>query len=339
MLVRDVAVRARRLDLAGRRVLVAVSGGIDSAVLLAALRESAGPLGLSLVVGHVDHGLRGAESRADAAFVRARAESLGLTAAAARVEPARLRAGRSSRERPTLQEACRALRYAALRRLAAKVGAERVATAHTADDQAETVLLRLLRGTGPDGLAGIPERSPDGVVVRPLLGTPRAAVLRFAAERRVAWREDASNRQPRYARSRLRHDWLPELARAFNPRLVQSLASLAEAQQRDREWIEAAVAREAEQRFECEGQWLRIDAKDWDALPPALARRLARSALARAGAARDVSRVHLERSVRFLAGARPYTHIELPGGLRLVRDRRGFRLGPLPAGPRSQGPC
>ncbi len=332
MLLREVGRALRRLGLREQALLVAVSGGVDSTALAHALAALAPEFGLALSIGHVNHGLRGAESEADEAAVRLLGEALRLPVAAARVDPAALRRGRSSRERPTLQEAARELRYAALARLAEAAGAGVVATAHSADDQAETVLLRLLRGTGPDGLAGIPERSPDGRIVRPFLKVSRAEIVAFARQRRVDWREDASNGELRYARNRLRARWLPGLAREFNPRLLRAIGDLAEAQRRDSEWIATWVEREAAKRIEADGAWLRLDARGWGALPEALARRLARSALARCGAARHVSRVHLERMLGFLDSARPGSHLELPGGIQLIRERTGFRMGPLRAG-------
>jgi tRNA(Ile)-lysidine synthase len=328
MLGRRLTEAALRLGLSQERVLLAVSGGIDSVALAHAAQELAEVSGLKLSIGHVNHGLRGAESEADQAFVEALGGRLGVPVASARVDPSAAREGGSSRDRETLQEAARRLRYAALRRLAEQAGTACVATAHTADDQAETVLLRLLRGTGPDGLAGMPERSPDGWLVRPLLRVSRAEVERFARARGLAWREDASNQCLDYARNRLRQRWLPGLAADFNPRLLNAIADLAEAQRRDSEWIEARVAQEAASRFAEAGAWLAIDARDWASLPEALSRRLARAALNRCGAGRHVARVHLARIGAFLAGAGPGKRLELPGGLRLERSRHGFRLGP-----------
>jgi len=315
-------------------LLVAVSGGVDSVVLAHALHAVRERCGLVLSIGHVNHALRGAASEADEAAVRALAARLGVSVAVRRAPPAPLREGRSSRDRPTLQEAARTLRYQALREMAEAAGARWIATAHTADDQAETVLLRLLRGAGPDGLGGIPERSPDGRILRPLLGVSREEVLAHARGRGIAWREDASNARDAYARNRLRRHWLPGLARDFNPRLLRSLADLAEAMRRDAEWTAAPVAEAEARLFSKEGEWLCIERKDWDTLPEALARRLARLALRRAGRGRDVSRPHLRRMLAFFRAGRAGTAIELPGGLELAREGERFRLGPSRVFPR-----
>ena len=248
-----------------------------------------------------------------------------------------LRGGTSSRARPTLQEAARRARYDALCALAAELGAARIATAHTLDDQVETVLLRLLRGTGADGLAGIPARSADGRIVRPLLGVPRADVEVWARTQGLAWREDPSNASTDYARNRLRRDWLPGLAEAFNPRLLRAIGDLAEAAGRDAEWIGEQVEREAGAIFAEIPQGLRLAAAPWRGLPDALARRLVRRALHQLGAARDVRRRHLLRAVAFLREGRPGTRIELTGGIVLRRDRDAFVLERAGVDPR--GSC
>jgi tRNA(Ile)-lysidine synthase len=327
--VREVARAAGRLDLPGHTVVVAVSGGLDSTVLAHVLVAGALRGGFRVAIAHVHHGLRGAEADADQASVEALAGDLGVPFAAERIAPQALREGIPSRRRPTLQEAARELRYAALGRLAAGWGAERIATAHHADDQAETVLLRLLRGSGPDGLGGIPERSRDGRIVRPLLRVPRSELACYARQVGLTWREDSSNASERYTRNRLRRGWIPGLAAEFNPRLLRALADLAEAQRRDSEWIRGRVEREVRARFSDEGSWLRIDTKDWQMLPEALSRRLVRAALIRAGAGRHVERVHLERVLSFLARPSPGRRIELPGGLEVRWTMSGARLGPL----------
>src|SRR5262245_13375405 len=335
-LVRELAREAVRLELTGQCVLVACSGGLDSTVLAHALSRMPRHLRIDVALGHVHHGLRGAEADADAESVAALARKLGVPLALRRVDPRARRAGRSSRARPTLQEAARELRYAALYEMGRALGATRIATAHHADDQVETVLLRLLRGTGPDGLAGIPERSSDGVLVRPLLRIPREGLRAYAEAHGLRWREDASNASPRYARNRLRARWLPGLAADFNPRLLRVVADLAEAQRRDSEWIATLVTREADARFSREGAWLRIDATHWEMLPEALATRLAREGLVRSGAGRHATRAHLDRMQRFLCAARTRSVLELPAGLQLVRERQGYRLGPSVA---PEGAC
>jgi tRNA(Ile)-lysidine synthase len=326
MRISELAAAARSLDLPGRRVLVAVSGGVDSTVLLHALRSLAGSLDLDLCVGHVNHGLRGEASDGDEAAVRALAAKYDVPLTVARVEPEALRQGRASRERPTLQEAARRARYDALRKIADERRAERLATGHTLDDQAETVLLRILRGCGPDALGGIPERSSDGFVVRPLLRISRREIVAYANVQGLTWREDASNSDAAFARARLRRDWLPGLRDAFNPRLLRAIGDLAEAQRRDSEWIAEIVEGEAERFLTVEDDGLRIALSGFDALPEALARRVVRLALRRSGAARDITRVHIERVVNALRSGRPGARIELPGGLQLVCGREAALL-------------
>jgi tRNA(Ile)-lysidine synthase len=324
-----------RLGLRGSRLLVAVSGGIDSTVLLHALCGSARRFELSLHVAHIDHGLRGQQSADDASFVAELAGRLGLSIDVEAVDPQALHddVKVSSRLRPTLQEAARDLRYAALRALAARRGCDRIATAHTADDQAETVLLRLLRGSGPDGLGGIPERSPDGVVVRPFLRSSRADVEAFARRYSTVWREDASNTDEHYSRNRLRLRWLPGLANDFNPQLLRTLGDLAETCRTDAEWMASVVAEETQKRFRESEDGLAIARAGWAELPEALARRLVRSALVKMGAGREVTRAHLLRGHAFLAApaaAECGRALEFPAGLRLVRYPRHCLLSRLP---------
>jgi tRNA(Ile)-lysidine synthase len=326
MLVEQVEASIERLGLAGESILVAVSGGVDSTVLLHVLRQLSERHGLKLQVGHVDHGLRGEQGQAECQAVRRQARAMGIGFAHEAVSPETLRRGVSSRSRPTVQEAARRLRYRALRTMAARAGAARIATGHNADDQAETVLLRLLRGCGPDGLGGIPECSPAGMVVRPLLRVGREEIASFARQRSLDWCEDESNRSPRYFRNRLRHHWLPGLTREFNPRLLRTIGNLAEAHRRDAEWIEQLVTEEAGRRFEMGPGWLRIAREGWAELPEALRRRLARRALRQMGGGREISRVHLERVIGFLRSGRPGSTLELPGGIHLVCDREAAEL-------------
>jgi tRNA(Ile)-lysidine synthase len=305
---------------------VAASAGIDSTVLAHGLSLLPERCDVGVAIGHVNHGLRAGESDGDEAAVAELASALSAPFLVRRVEPQGLRENRSSRDRPTLQEAARTLRYRALLELCTQAGCGHVVTAHNADDQAETVLLRLMRGAGPDGLGGIPEVARCGRVVRPLLFVSRAEIHAYALRHRLAWREDTSNRDGKYARNRLRNDWLPGLAADFNPQLLRAIGNLAEAQRRDAEWIDELVSREADLRFCRRADSLGIARGGWGDLPEALARRLARRALLELGGGRDVSRSHLERFVAFLRSGRSGSVLELPGGLRLHCDSAEFRL-------------
>jgi tRNA(Ile)-lysidine synthase len=301
-------------------------------VLLDVLSGLAPTHGLALEVGHVHHGLRGMDADQDAEAVESRANALGLGFRVEHVVPGELRENRSNRERPTVQEAARTLRYEALRRMAARCGAVHVATAHTLDDQAETVLMRVLRGAGADSLGGIPECSADGVVIRPLLTVGRKAIQAYAAECGVRWREDDSNQNDRYTRNRLRHHWLPGLSQEFNPRLLRAIGRLAEAHRRDAEWIdemvEAATNRLTAPSPDGRGG-LELQKDGWLELPEALARRVVRRMLIRMQGGRDVSHAHIVRVLAFLRRDRltscPRT-LELPGGLRIDATIDAVRL-------------
>ncbi len=203
----------------GDRVIVAVSGGPDSMALLHVLWEVRDRLGLTLEVAGVDHGLRPAAA-GELELVRTRATALGLPFVGLTVDVARHRRGAG------LQDAARRARLGALGELAIARGARRVALGHQADDQAETVLFRIVRGTGLAGLQGIPYRRDP--FVRPLLDLPRAEILRYLRRRSIPFVEDPSNADLRFARARIRHRHLPALA-AENPRVAEALVALAAA--------------------------------------------------------------------------------------------------------------
>jgi tRNA(Ile)-lysidine synthase len=316
------------------RLLVAVSGGRDSVCLLSLLRELESELRLELVVGHVDHQLRGNASAEDEAFVASLAQRLGIDFRSKRVAPPDLRVGTNSRARPTLEEAARTLRREALLEMAKESDSNWIATGHHAGDQAETVLFRILRGTGPEGLAAMAPSSRDGRWIRPLLDIDPDALEEYAREHELGWIEDASNRDLEFTRNRLRHVEFPRLQRDFNPQLLRTLCNLAETQRVDLEWIDGLVESAARGRIEVEDQVVRLALAGWDELPEALARRLVRRALLLAGLDRDLNRRHIERVLAFLRRGRDAGRdkiVELPCGISLRRVDSAFELGPVPA--------
>jgi tRNA(Ile)-lysidine synthase len=217
----------------GDRVGVAVSGGADSVALLFLLLELREKLGIVLSVVHFNHKLRGKASDADEKFVAKLAANHGLEFHSASVYVAK----KARKERANLEDAARRARYDYFRSLVELGICGRIAVAHTADDQAETVLAHLLRGTGLAGLGGI--HPVAGPVMRPLLGIRRNGLRRFLRARKQTWREDATNRDTRRMRARVRKKLLPLLENQFQPAIVEHLATLAEFAREDEAFLDA----------------------------------------------------------------------------------------------------
>jgi tRNA(Ile)-lysidine synthase len=221
-------------------ILVAVSGGPDSVALLRGLRE-AGPA-LPLVAAHLNHRLRGEESNADASFVQELCGTLGLKCC---YDHCDVRA-RAEEEGNNLEATARRIRYDWLEKVASEQGLHWVATGHTADDQAETVLHRLLRGTGLRGLRGIAAQrplSPDVTLIRPLLHVTRAEVMEFLQTRNQDFCTDRTNLDLTLTRNRIRHELLPFLAANYNPEIARVLAQVAEQADEAYGAMEAEAAR------------------------------------------------------------------------------------------------
>jgi len=239
----EIAVRllqsVRRAEMlrAGERVGVAVSGGADSVALLLLLLELRDELGIVLSVVHLNHKLRGKASDADEKFVARLAENLELPFHTESADVAR----KARREKANLEDAARRARYDFFSRLVAQEQADVVAVAQTMDDQAETVLAHILRGTGLAGLAGIHPRTM--CVVRPLLGVRRTELREYLRAKKQKWREDATNQDTTRTRARIRKKLLPLLERQFQPAVVEHLVSLAEFAREDEEFLEQ-LARE-----------------------------------------------------------------------------------------------
>ena len=255
-----------------------LSGGADSVALLRALAQRSGELGLVLHAAHLHHGLRGEEADADLAFARALAGELGLPFHEARVDTERRRRQTRPARAETIEEAARRLRYGWFRQLMASGEVDAVATAHTLDDQAETVLAKFLRGAWTEGLSGIHPviEFPEGRILRPLLGTTRAEVEAYLRALGQGWREDSSNRHLSFTRNRIRHELLP-LLEGWNPRLREHLAQMAELARDEEAWWQGEMARLAPQMLlpgravrgggRAAGDGLALDVSGWPRWP------------------------------------------------------------------------
>jgi tRNA(Ile)-lysidine synthase len=333
------AVRRTVADLPGleRGLIVAVSGGPDSVGLLRALVAVRGEAAWRLIVAHANHGLRGADADADEAFVAALAAELGgLEWRRTRLDVT----GRLAEESGNLEDVARRLRYDWLTEVARTADVDWVATGHTASDQAETVLHRLLRGSGLHGLRGIAARRPltDGVgLVRPLLGVSRTEVRAYLEQLGQSWRHDESNDDRRRTRNRIRHELLPHLAETFNPGIETVLVRLAEqaeeACRAEDEEVEELRRRAERPRA---GAILVFDRKTLAAAPRRLVRALFRSVWEREGWPRGrMGFAAWERLADMVGGMA--TGLELPDGVR-VRCRQGviqLSRTPEPAAPSS----
>ncbi len=317
----------------GDSLVVGVSGGPDSLCLLHLLLRLQDEYRLRLHIAHLDHGARGAESQADAEWVAELAARWGLAATVHRVDvPAVARAHKLA-----FEEAARRVRYEFLARVAAAVGANKVAVGHNADDQAETVLMHWLRGAGPAGLRGMlpatplssyrllaqvtdtPLPTPVPLLIRPLLNTPRAAIERYVAEHDLQPRIDRSNLDTTFFRNRLRHELLP-LLEGYHPNVRRRLLHTAQIVAADYELLEQLrdQAWQATVRFQDETRVV-LDRAAWDALHLSLQRALLREAAYRLRPAlRDVSFVHVDAAVRLAHAGQAHARAALPGGLALT---------------------
>ena len=311
-------IRRRGLLAPTDRVLVALSAGPDSTALvasLAALRDSGALAGVVAV--HVDHGLR-AGTEADAACAAEVCDRLAVPLAVVRVQV----------QRGNVQAQARRARYAALRSEADRLGATRIATGHTRADQAETLLLRLLRGAGARGLAGIPPRR--GRVVRPLIDRSREEILAFLAAERLPWRDDPTNASDRFARNRVRHALFP-LLRALSPHAERAIARTADLL-RDDERALTARARALLAGGAGSAPLVRLRAA-----PVAVQRRVVREAFRAAGGRAELAAARIEE-VRALAGRDRPGRCALPGGFEAVCRYGRLTVEPPRREPKPEAP-
>lgn len=303
-------IRSRALFNPGDTLIVGISGGADSTALLDLLANLP-DFPLNLVCAHLNHCLRGAESDGDEEFCRQAAARYGVPFESRTVD-----VKAASRN---LEDAGRNARIAFFTELRATWNARAIALAHHADDQAETFLMRLLRGSGPGGLRGMAHRNDRGVV-RPLLDVPRSDIEAYLAERGIQWREDSSNSDCSFLRNRIRHELLPLLAQ-YNPSIHRSFADTAEIIDAEHELLEtqandhfAEICRHTSTGISCFISMLM-------GLPLAMQRRVIRLALARqCGDLKHFSNGHIAAIITMAGSIRPNARINLPQSLVAVRE-------------------
>ena len=298
----------------GRRIGVAVSGGADSVFLVHVLRD----LGLAAPVLHVNHKLRGAESDEDEAFVRDLAARLGLPFAAASAPP----------DHGNLEQEARRARYAFFARQLADGVCDAVATAHTLDDQAETVLYRFLRGAGTAGLSGVRVATGSGLI-RPAIEIGRVEIRQWLKDRQIVWREDASNQDLDFCRNRLRLDIIPQLTASINPSIREALAQTAAWAAAEEDYWSTEMEKLAPIYMDRSlSEIVLIATGPVMALPVAVQRRLLRYAIAGIrGSLRSIDFSHIE-AVRALMSTREGSgRLQIPD-LDIYRSFDWLRLAP-----------
>lgn len=292
----------------GDRVLAAVSGGPDSVALLHLLRELAPRMAFTIGVAHLDHGLR-PEARDEAEFVNTLARDLALPFHSAEQDVAAYR----ERHGLSLEEAARAVRYDFYRKVAATEGYQKVALGHHRDDNAEMVLMNLLRGSGPLGLSGIPPVRDD-LIVRPLINTTRAQIMAYLQRRQLRYVTDASNADLCFTRNRIRHVLLPLIRKDFNPNILATLHRTATIMADENAWLESQTDPLWDNTLlAADSRQLSLDQKALAGMPRAAARRLLRRALYRlAGSLRRITFSHVDRLIE-LTTATENARVDLPG--------------------------
>ncbi len=313
----EQALRRHAMLTGGETVLVAVSGGADSVALLSILSALAPAWHLTLHVLHVDHGLR-SDSALDAELVRALGARLGVP-----VDVERVQVGPGS-----VEAAARVARYAALEAWADRVGAARIAIGHTADDQAETVLMRVLGGAGVRGLAAIPP--VRGRIIRPLIELRRQALRDALLTDGVEWLEDPSNRDLKFLRNRIRHELLPLLAASYHPDVVPALAEVARLARESVQALDHAAALELARLAIVEPDALTLPRAALAALPGPIAAETLRQAAARLGS-RAPLRAWAHRGLRRVLAATPPRRPFRLGGVVVEVSGDRVRVGTRPA--------
>ena len=308
----------------GEKVLVAVSGGPDSVCMLNMLNNLKQILDIQLHIAHLDHGLRGDESGADAAYVGSVAASLGIPAIIEKKDVVDWQKTRKT----SLEEAAREVRYRFLESAARQTGAKRVAVGHTRDDQVETTLMHFIRGSGIQGLRGLKAAAPipygdreDGIwVVRPLLEVTRQETAAYCIGHNLNPRRDTSNDQVRFLRNRIRLELIP-LLRQYNTDIDSALLRLADLAGEDADFMDEQAALVCNAAVTSEGCLTCLDSGKLRGLPLALQRRVFRIVLEKSyGSLRDIEAAHVDSLVRLMF-SNTGRSVNLPGGIVAANER------------------
>ncbi len=304
--------RHRMLD-SGDHVIVALSGGPDSVALAGVLLDLRGGLNLTLTLAHLHHGVRPKEADEDLEFVKGLAGRWGLP-----LEFEHARLGARTKSGANLEEVMRERRYAFLEKARKKHDARRIALGHNANDVAETFLINLLRGSSLSGLAGIPPAQGD--LVRPLIECDRREILAYLGRKKLGYRTDSSNLDPKFLRNRIRLELIPQLAR-YNPAVAATLVRTAQSFRELDEFLADFAVKGLRSISKPGKDLIRISIPEFIALPQALRMMIIREAIrAQKGDLRRISRKHLLAVDSIAAGKRPNASLSLPGRTRAVRQ-------------------
>jgi len=300
----------------GDHVVAGVSGGADSVCLLHLLQALKDRLHLRLTVAHLDHMLRGEQSRREAAFVRGIAEGLGIPCV---VEQRDVRAYKEQKGL-SLQEAAREVRYGFFMDVLRKYGAHKIALGHHADDQAETILMRLLRGASLQGLTGIPPVR-DGIIIRPMLAVTRGEIEAYLQGRNISYIRDTSAAEQHYLRNKIRHSLLPLLQKEYNPQIVGVLTGMADTLRQDSDMLEDIVE-QAVSGCLVQGRGELCCSLDLlKEYSPSLRGRMFRKLICRLkGDTRELSFKHIDALCHLADGQGPSRLVQLPGGWCVRRE-------------------
>ncbi|MCK5237741.1 MAG: tRNA lysidine(34) synthetase TilS, partial [Deltaproteobacteria bacterium] len=306
----------------GDKLCVAVSGGVDSVVLLHILSTLADEFSLTLTVCHLNHNLRGRESEKDAAFVKELSKGYGLKFISKKLRKGELKGG-------SIQEQAREKRRDFYSTCLKSTGAKKIALAHNLDDQAETLLMRLLKGSSLEGLSAMTLESGD--IIRPLLAAPRKEILKYAKKNKLKFREDSSNKSEKYLRNKLRLKLLPYLEKNYNTRTKETLARTASLLSLDNDFIEAESEKLFNKSILSSGkQEINLDRAVLRGAPPTLTGRVLIKALTKVlkekGAKLRLVSSHVDSFTKGLKVKASGHRLSMPGEVTAIFEDKAIRL-------------